>query len=127
MSAIVDVSGVRQLDRQSQPSEQITEEQAKEPARVARLLMALLQDVATLKRRWWPRAIVHRDRVVDSTGTTVYRFPHNFDGRVEWWPVDWTAATAGPRLVRHSSTDNNTLALVSYTAGTLTLRVQEAG
>lgn len=118
---------VRQLDRQAEPDEQVTEYEVKDASRLARVVMRLLRDVAALRRSWSPKVVDHRDRVVDGTGTTVYRFPHGFGGRVNWWPVDWVSAAAGPRLVRDPSSDNETLALVSYTAGTLTLRIEEAG
>ena len=128
MSAIVyDDGRVKQLDKGSDAPEQVTEEQAGDPARLARVLMDLLRGVSSLRRRWWPETVTHRDIAVDGTGTTVYRFAHNFGARVNWWPVDWTGAVAGPRLVRHSASDNNTLSLVSYTAGTLSLRIEEGG
>jgi hypothetical protein len=118
---------VRQLDRPAEPDEQVTPDDAKDSERVARMLMRLLKDVSTLRRSWAPRFVDHEDRVVDATGTTTYRFPHGFGGRVRWWPVDWKDASAGPQLERHSDTDSNTLVLVSYAAGTLTLRIEEAG
>lgn len=132
LSAVIpNVGPVRQLDGRAQPDEQVTEEQAKDPARIARLLMTILRDVATLKRRFWPRRVDHEDRSVDGSGTTLYRFPHNFGGRVRWWPVDWSGAASGPLLVRYDDSDdgtnNDTLVLVSYEAGTLTLRIEEAG
>lgn len=127
MSAIVASGQTRQLDRQAEPDEQVTPEYVADQERMARLLMRILRDLALMKRRFWPRRADHEDRVVDGTGTTKYRFPHGYNGRIRWFPVDWSGATAGPRLVRHADTDNNTLVLVSYTAGTVTLRVEEAG
>lgn len=127
MSAVIKSDGkLRQLDRAAQPPEQVTEEQVKDPERLSRLLMTMLRDLVTLKRRWWPQFIDFEDTAVDGAGTTKYRFAHRMGKRVRWWPVDWTGATAGPRLVRHTDTDKDTLVLVSYTAGTLTLRVEEA-
>lgn len=128
MSAVIKTDGsIRQLDKAIQPPEQVTEEQVKDSHRLSRLLMSILRDVVSLKRRWSPPFIDFEDVVVDGTGTTKYRFPHRFGGRVRWHSVGWKSATAGARLVEHSDTDGNTLVLVSYTAGTLTLRVQEAG
>lgn len=128
MSTVYPKNGkARQLDQLAQPDEQVTEEQVQDPRRLSRLLMSLVRDVARAKRRWWPRFVEHEDRTVDATGTTLHRFAHRLDSRVRWWPVDWTGATAGPRLVRHSSSDKDTLVLVSYTSGTLTLRIEEAG
>ncbi len=128
MSANIPAHGpIRQLDRRAEPDEQITDEQAKDPKRIARLLLSLLRDVAHLKRRWWPRRIDFEDRVVDATGTTLYRLQHGFGGRVRWWVVDWTGATVEPRLVRNATTTNDVLVLVSYAAGTATIRIEEAG
>ncbi len=127
MSAAVLPNGtILQLDSHAEPNEQVEPGDVTEPTRLVRLLMRILRDVALLRRRWWPLSVDHRDRVVDATGTLVHRFPHGFGGRVNWWPVDWTGA-AGPQLARHASTDENTLVLVSYVAGTVTLHVEAAG
>lgn len=117
----------RQLDRRAEPDEQITEQQAKDSGRVARLLMTLLRDVVTLKRRWWPRRYDFEDRLVDDTGTTKYRFHHGFNGRVRWWVVDWSNASTNSQLIRHADSDNNTLVLVSNEIGKVTIRIEEAG
>jgi hypothetical protein len=129
MSAIIPQSGkARQLDRRPEPDEQITEEHAKDPARVARLLMRILRDIAQLKRRWWPRRVDHEDRVVDDSGAAKHRFPHGFNGRVRWWVVDWVGeAGDNHSLQRHSDTDENTLVLTSRAAGMVTLRIEVAG
>ena len=128
MSANIPANGpIRQLDKRAEPDELLTEEQANDPKRVARLLLSMLRDVAQLKRRWLPRRIDFEDRIVDATGTIVYRLQHGFGGRVRWWVVDWTGASNESRLVRHSSSTDNTLALVSYTVGIATIRIEEAG
>lgn len=127
-SAIVPKSAkARQLDRPSEPDEQFTEEQAKDPERLSRTIVQLLRDVASLKRRFVPRRVDFEDIEVDATGTTIYRFVHRFGGRVRWWVVDWNSSSAGPALAKDASSDENTLKLVSGVAGTLTLRVEEAG
>lgn len=118
---------VRQLDRLAEPDAQVTEEQVQDPPRLARMVLSIMRELATLRRRWAPRSVVHEDREVDGTGTTIYRFPHGFAGRVDWWPVAWTGAAGACALVQDDSTDDNTLALVSYEAGTVTLRIEEAG
>ena len=46
---------------------------------------------------------------------------------MRWCPVGWKDASGGYDLVEHDDTDDNTLVLVSREAGTLTLRVEEAG
>jgi hypothetical protein len=128
MSANIPKNGrPRQLDRAGDAEEQITPEQAQDFERLSRLLTGILKDIASLKRRFWPQRIDFEDIDIDNTGTTLYRFPHGLGGPVRWWPVDWAGAAAGPQLVRDASTDANTLVLVSYEAGTLTLRVEEAG
>ncbi len=128
MSANFPLRGpVKQLDRRAEPEEQITEDQATEPPRVARLLMSLLRDVATLKRRWWPRRLDFEDRAVDSTGTTLYRFEHRLGGRVRWWVVDWQSSVGSPWLNRDATTSNDVLVLVSLVSGTATIRIEEAG
>jgi hypothetical protein len=130
MSAIIDPRDrVRQLDRPSEPDENVTEEDAGKPRELVKLLMRMLRDIALLKRRWWPRRIDFEDRAVTGTGTVAYRFTHGFDGRVRWWVVDWLPDNPGDnfQLERVASTDNKTLVLNSNVGGVLTLRVEEAG
>lgn len=127
MSVNIDRDGtVRQLDLRAEPEEQVLEEHVKDPARVVRILMGLLRDVARLKRLWRPRRVDFEDRAFDATGTTKYRLPHGLGGRVRWWVVDWQGA-AGPQLARHDDSDDTALVLVSYVAGTATIRVEDAG
>ena len=64
---------------------------------------------------------------VDATGTTVYRIDHGFKARVNWWPIDFTGGTYGPAFMRHSDTTEDTLCIVSNEAGTVRIRVEEAG
>ena len=118
---------MRQLDRRPQPDEQVTEETVRDVSRLARLLSDVLRRIARREREWRPREIVHRDVAVDAGGTAIYAMPHGFSGRVNWTTVDWTGATAGPALVRDSSTDLDTLRVVSYQAGTVSVRIWEAG
>jgi hypothetical protein len=117
---------VIQLDRRAEPDEQVTDEDAKDAGRLARVLMRLLRDVAILRRRWAPRRVDFEDVEVDATATVFYRFPHDFNGRVRWWVVDWSGGAA-PSLLRDGRSDQNALVLVSTSAGTATIRVEEAG
>ncbi len=127
MSAVVERSGVmRPLDRKAEPTERVTKEQVSDPDRLSRLIQGVMRDVSDLKRPWAPRTIDHQDVSVDNTGTTLYRLPHGFGGRVNWYVVDWTGA-AGPQLSKDTATDNNTLVLVSYVTGTASIRIEEAG
>ncbi len=130
MSAVVPSNGkLRQLDSPAVPDEQITPDQVTDTDRIARLFMRILKDVAGLKRRYWPDRLDFEDVAVDATGTTLYRFPHGLGGRVRWWPVDWQGSllTYNPALARDPSTDDNTLVLVSYAAGIVTVRIEAAG
>ncbi len=128
MSAVFPANGKpRQLDLPAQPDNPVTEEQVTDVKRLSRLLNELRKDVMAQKRRWQPDFIEHEDVAVDGTGTTKYRFPHKLGKRVRWWPTDWTGATAGARFVKHADSDADTLVLVSYTAGKLTLRIEVAG
>jgi hypothetical protein len=119
---------VVQLDRRPEPDENVTEKAVADPPSLARFVLRLFRAVSTLHRRWWPRRVDFEDQAVDATGLTVYDFPHNFNGRVRWWLVDWSSADfVAPTLVRYTTTDDNTLRLISYVAGTATIRVEEAG
>jgi len=128
MSSNVPVNGVvRALAKPVEPSEEVTAEQASDAPRAARLFMRLLRDIATLRRRWSPLRVDHEDRVVDATGTTLIRFPHELGtSSVRYWAVRWSGATA-PCLRVDASSDARTLVLTSTVAGTVTLRIEEAG
>lgn len=127
MSARIDKAGtIFPLDRRAEPEEQITEQQVQDPKRLARMLMTILRDVALLKRRWWPERIDFEDTVVDATGTTKYRLPHQLGGRVRYWVVQWSGTTA-PCLKQHADTTEDVLVLTSNVAGTATIRVEAAG
>lgn len=127
-TARISGSTVTQVDRPASPDAVVTEEDVKDPSKLARLVMSIAKDVAQLRRRFAPRRIDFEDVEVDNTGTTLYRFEHGFGGRVRWWPVDFEGAGAtSAALARHSSSDNDTLVLYSLEAGTATIRVEEAG
>lgn len=127
MSAVVDVDGrVRQLDKSAEPAEQFTPDLATDKRRLSEVVMRLLRDIATLKRRWWPEYMDFRDRAVDATGTTFYRLRHGFGGRVNFWVVRWVGVAA-PNLVYDATSDNDTLVLTSTSEGTATIRVEAAG
>lgn len=126
MSARIDRAGnVFRLDRQAEPDEVVSEEDARDPSKLSRLLMRLLKDVAGLRRRFAPRHLDFEDREVDATGVTKYRFPHNFNAPARWWVVRVSGGT--PALYEHPDTDLRTLVLLSDAAVTVTVRVEEAG
>lgn len=124
-AAIVPSKGrSRQLDGRAEPDEVITPEDAADSTKLARLLIRILQEVATLRRRWWPRHIDFED--IDTNVATI-RLPHGFGGRVRWWIVDQDDAF-GTFLGRSlSARDDNTLVLTSGGSGIVTIRVEEAG
>lgn len=114
-----------QLDRPKEPDVEVTEEQASDPKRLARLLMSILRDVAAIRRRHWPRRIDFEDVALGSGGAA-HRFPHGFRSRVRWWVVDWQGASA-PVLSKSTSSDDSTLVLESSVAGTATIRIEAEG
>lgn len=128
MSAIVKLDGtVRQLGGRAEPDEIVEAEDATDVDRLTRLLTRVLKKLAELGRAKAPTFLDFEDVAIDGTGTTLYRFVHNFGTRVRWWAVDWSGATEAVRLVRQASSDANVLVLVSYEAGTVTLRVEAVG
>lgn len=120
---------VQQLERRKEPDEEVTEEQLQAPARLVRVLMTILRDVATLKRSWRPRRIDFVDKALDDSGVVLHRFPHKLRGRVRWWVVDWVPATGGtiPSLEKHVETSDMELVLISTCEGIATIRLEEAG
>lgn len=129
MAARITSAGrVYQLDRAAEPDEIITEEDAKDAPKLARLLVRILRDLADIKRRFFPRRIDFEDRAV--TSGDVLRLTHGFGGRVRWWVVEWQPTTPGDVALFEratSGTNTNTLALAVGNSGTATLRVESAG
>lgn len=128
MSANVPATGpARALTRPPEPDEEVTVEQVEDASRLARIAMRMLRDIAALKKRWAPARVDHEGRVVDATGTTLYRFAHDLNTvSVRYWAVEWSGSAA-PCLRRHATTDRDTLVLTSTVAGTVTLRIESAG
>ena len=117
----------RKLDKALEPAENVDAADAADPGKLARLLGRVLREIATLKQAWTPSRVDFEDVAVDATGTTKYPLRHALDGRVRFWVVEWQSGSAGPALARHAETDANTLVLVSYAAGTATIRVEASG
>lgn len=125
--AVIDGDGrVRQLDRLSEPDEQVTPYEVGSPEKLARFLVRLLKEVRQFTGLWRPRVMDSQALDVDGTGTTIYRIEHGFRSRVNWWVIDYTGGTVAA-LVRDVSTDENALCFVSNEAGTVRVRVEEAG
>lgn len=120
---------ITQLDARAGPDEVVTEDDAKQPAKLARMLGTLLTSMASLSRAWAPQRIDFEDVVV-STGGAQVTLAHGFNGRVRWWIVGWVSTGTTAPILRESSataTDANTLRLQSYVAGTACIRVEASG
>lgn len=125
-AAVVDAIGrVRSLVAKREPGEDITEAKVAESKWLARLLTRIVRSLAELERRPCPRRIDFEDVEVNGDGVTVYRFQHRFSGRVRWWVTDCLLTDGA--LHRESTTDEDTLALLSEQPGVVTLRIEEVG
>lgn len=126
MSAAIDrANRVQRLDGRQQTRELITEADVQKPTMLARILRAVVDAIAKLEQRYVPRRITYPPRTVDATGTTKYRFHHDFGGIPDVIVVRWEGAAAYNFAVDASSTEV-TLVLVSKSAGTATIRLEEA-
>ena len=126
---------VTQLDGKATASQSVTEDDVQLPAKLARMLGGLLADVAALRRRFQPRHVDFEDVAVLTTGASnPVQLRHGMGGRVRWWVVGWQCATNAAPIIRES-TDSavapvstaDTLVLLSYVAGAVTIRVEAAG
>lgn len=128
-AALIDSAGkVRVLDGKAGPDETVTEEHAKDPARVARILIRILATIAALKRAFSPKRIDYEDVAVLGSGALV-QLQHGFGSRTRWWVIGWqSGGTAAPIFIESTAlTTASTLVLQSYVAGTVTLRVESSG
>lgn len=118
---------VVQLDRPAVPDEVVTEQDVQDAPKLARMLLRLLKDVATLKRRWWPDRLDYED-IPCVAGETI-RLNHGFGGRVRWWQVEWAGTGVGTfgGFEQTADTDANTLVLLVVDNGTASIRVEKAG
>jgi hypothetical protein len=133
-AAIVEVSGqIRQLDKPATSEQRTVAKDVQDPETLARLIQQLRDEVATLKRAFAPKRLDF-DRIT-TTGTSIapetVRFPHGFNGRVRYWPIGWESS-GGVALdyierTDTSGTDASTLVLYVYSAGVLSLRIEEVG
>ena len=126
VAAVVSAMGkLRSLVVTKEPDRELTSDDVQEPKTLARMLMRIVRDVAQLERRPCPRRLDFEDIEVNGDGITVYDFPHGFGTRVRWWVTD-CEVTDGT-LVRDSTTNDETLRLISNSTGTVTVRVEEVG
>jgi hypothetical protein len=127
-SARIDASGnVYPLDRKVEPAEVFSEEDAKDPAKLARAVQRLLKAANEAARRFDPKTLDIED--VGVVSGTDLRIEHGFGGRVRWWIADWQPTTPGdaPLFERSTDTDNDALVLEVGNSGTVTVHVREAG
>ena len=136
--ARISAAAVKQLEGRAEPDQAVTEADVQEPPKLARLLTSILKDIATRKRRHYPRRIDFENLVCTSNNKLTLR--HAFGGRVRWWVVEWTSSgtplvdSGGDTLVIKSPMIHQTAAstadvliLQCDVAGTATIRVEEAG
>lgn len=118
---------IRQLDGRADAPTVLTSEEVQDPEKLARALNDIRREQAEFRRRWTPRVMFFPDVVVDGSGSTPYRFEHNFGARVRWSVVGVHDIGGYDDLREDPSTDENVLVLLSGSATTLTLRIEEAG
>ena len=118
---------VTQLGARAAPAEVFTEEDAKDPAKAAKVIARLLAEVAELRRRFSPRRIDFHSVTVAVGSYTPLQ--HNFSGAVSWWVIGWQSTGAGnaTQFIDTDFSDANTLTLFSGESGIATIRVEEAG
>lgn len=129
-AARIDSAGlVKVLDGRAEPDEVITAEDVQDAPKLARLFARTLSMVASLRRAWAPRRIDFEDVPVSTLAAEV-SLAHGFNGRVRWWICGWQSSGTTAPILRESTatvSDANTLVLQSYVAGTVCIRVEEAG
>jgi hypothetical protein len=120
--AVIASSGVVRTTTKRQPDRSTTAEDVKDPEKLARAM----QDLRAAVGNTVDERTMEIEDVAVSTAGALVSFRHNFGGRVRWSVVDWEGA-AGHGLARDASTDDNTLVLASYVAGTATIRIEAVG
>lgn len=120
---------VTQLDRSKHAGEVVTSKDVEDKEKLAKLLTDSLATQAQQDSRAYPRRTDFMDVVVDSSATTLFRFRHNFGGRVSWWIIDFVGdgVSGAPALERvPAETTNDELVLISYIDGVVSIRVEES-
>ena len=127
-AAKINGTTVTRLDGRASAPVVITESDVKDAAKLARMLGDVIAAAAELSRAWAPAVVDFEDVAVSTAGALV-TLQHNMRGRVRWWVVDWVCATNVAPILRKSTTatTSDTLVLLSYVAGTATIRVEAAG
>lgn len=100
-----------------------------DPDKLVRIVNRIRDDVRLLGTSTAPDSIDFEDLPAGASGVKI-TLPHRMGCRVRWYVIDWTATSPGvgaiPTLTKHSTSDANTLVLVSYVAGTVSIRVEAA-
>lgn len=125
-SAVVTSDGkVTQLDGRASAAEALTEADVQDTSKLTRLLARILAELAALRRRFSPRRVDFEDVVVLDTGVAI-QLQHSFGARARWWVIGWQCPTNVTWILREDkvNTTTATLVLLSYAAGTVTIRVE---
>lgn len=126
-AAVVRSTGAMlQLDGRAGATQRLTADDVADAGRLAREVNELRDKAAEQDRKHDPRWIDFEDIAVDATGATRIPLTHRFGARVRYWVVEWSGAAA-PNLRKDATTTANRLVLTSTSAGTATIRVEEAG
>lgn len=104
--------------------QKITDEDAKDPAILSRVINKITEAASTLQLLARPGYIEFEDQAATVGGTLT--LPHNFSGRVRWWVTDWSvpSGTAAPSFRKTTATTADVLVLDSNALGTATIRVE---
>ncbi len=116
------------LDARAGAPEVLTKKDVEDTDNLATVLNDLRADVAEERSNFRPSRLDFEDFPVSGGGFAL-RLNHGFGGRVRWYVVDWqSSGTSAPILKNDTTqTDMTTLVLLSYVAGTVTVRVEAAG
>lgn len=122
MRATVSSNGVVTRALKQIPDRTTTAEDVKDPEKLARTVQELRASALGEAER---KELTFHDVSVSTAGALV-KLPHNFGGRVHWSLVDWASTVGGaaPILEKSTTTDDNTLVLASYVAGTASIRIE---
>ena len=116
---------VTSLDPRPAPDVLLSNDDVQDASKLTSIVRRILDDVAALRARWYPRRIDFEDIALPNAGGLV-TLQHNFGGRVRYWVVDNIGAS-NVLLQRNAATTADILVLSSNTATTATIRVEEAG
>lgn len=118
---------VRQTAGTATTDATFTRQDVESPDKLARAIQNLQRAVSLLTRNAPAEAVDFEDVAVAASGGVV-RLRHGLRGRVRWYVVGWsTSGTSAPVLKLSADTTEDELVLLSYVAGTASIRVEAAG